>query len=900
MAQRSMWNYSRHRGQHGDVTQHIQAFQAVGVPADTRWLQTYLRPSDPIRTVRRTFIQVLYPEYERIEYLGPPVIPNLRDIRPPLIPRRIQAYPGHILMVHLPQNDADTTSRPVASPALDDQGDGADSGEDDGGGGQGAAGGEPPNYPGGNQGDNQDDEMDDMPDGVIEYGPDGYYMDALKLSPLNYPPARFAEHRSSRSPHFFALPVGKSSIEQCSWKVFRVCTCTSSPPATGRWNPHLIHEQSYEIVETALAPRFIDVFGPLLVSKANAFLTALRMPMDPSEVNPAPMSDFDRTISHLRRELELATNDEVVAHLQKTINDLNGRFPGGLPKRQRVTRSDLLLFSSFTNVREAIAMETDDSQDGHLGAYPTASHFGHERFVCYHHYKQLHPDIVQDHVQERTGGTAEYNIHTGKFSTTITSEDALTRLCSVESAKVGFVSEFDATLEATDTWGASMEDIRRLHAFAASLGIKTMTVSGKSSGEGEGEETNHVRALLRDTIAELTKVNVICESKVDVSAILQDVSGARQAPLCLSIKDNSQEVSSEIFSRHLGVRHAKIALESVPLASEGHFFLAGKMQSLEIPSDGSWSSEIQGKISQVLTENTALTSLTLDCKSRGFDFKSVVDAINEIRETLNKPDPQNPPPRRLPFRHVILKDRTDNDATAWFDLTQPTPEDYTYSLPIALDVTSRFPPMTPSESSTTASSGGSMASNQTVSSLLKAYGSVVRVLHLIGPTPSCLSLMGDLLGLATDPVNLVSLTLRLDHLRESHVDDLLEILSSSKNTFKQLALVGRPQDNGEDKAATNLLKALGALDETVKGVQVLATRTKVGGIDDWIAEVERVTKETSSTLVVVESAKEFGEIVPSLTEKGLATLEAIFTSSEPVSVVKDEHMAVEIGDPAKY
>ncbi|KAG0269581.1 hypothetical protein BGZ95_002021 [Linnemannia exigua] len=193
-----------------------------------------------------------------------------------------------------------------------------------------------------------------------------------------------------------------------------------------------------------------------------------------------------------------------------------------------------------------------------------------------------------------------------------------------------------------------------------------------------------------------------------------------------------------------------------------------------------------------------------------------------------------------------------------------------------------------------------MTPNQTVSSLLKAYGSVVRVLHLIGPNPSCLSLMADLLESATEPKNLVSLTLRLDHLSENHVEDLVLILSSSKDTFKQLVLVGCPKDSENDKAATNLLEALEALDETVNGVQVLVTRTKQDGIDGWITGVESAIREKRSTLIVVASAKELGEIVPSLTKDGLTTLEAIFDNSETVSVAKAEATPIEIRQPKDF
>ncbi|KAF9128313.1 hypothetical protein BGW39_005185 [Mortierella sp. 14UC] len=886
----TQYNHTRLRGyNHNDEGQHVQAFRAIGVRTSFRILPTQHRSTDTFRTVKRVPIDTLYGRvFEKVQHLGPPVI-DLGFVQPP--------------------DDEDSSSK-RAAPGDPEGGAGGAGGEGGGEGGgdggeQGGGGGEA----GGGNGEGPNDGFGIFLDATVEeFTPGEYQYASLRVPRLTPLPLGLPGLYPARMMTFFAVPMymppddqgNPLPFEQRPWKVFRVCTCAPTPPATGRWNPHMIYESDYNVVGSNQVARFLDLFGPYLASNVTAFLTALRKPIDPSDTNPAPMSDRDRALGHLCTELELASNDEAELHLQKTIDDLNIRITsspksgsGAPSRRQRLPRSDLVVFSSLLNKSKegSRVMEMDNSPDGVPGAYFTATRPDPERFVCYHHYQQLHPGFVRGHVAEMMEDDGVHTIETGKFTTTVKSANTLARILSVESAKVGFVSEFDITLEATDTWEASVDDIGRLHALAVSLGITTMTVSGNTT-EGFNDETDYVRALLEDTIEGLARVNVIWDSKLNVSALLEGMSETREKLLYLSIKDNHQEVSSEILNRQLGVRHVKSSLDEIPLVSERHF-LAGKAQSLEIPSDGSWSPEIESKVSQIIMESPALTTLILNCKSKSHEVKTVVKAMELIREGLDKssdpttPKPQDPSARRLPFRYLILKDRTDNDATAVFDLLQDTPEDSPRQ-PIAMDVTARFPPTSP-ESSSTASSGGSEGLNQTVSSILGAYSSAIRVLHLIGPTSACPSLLGELLNAELEPERLVSLTLRLDHLREGHVDDLVQILLSSKNTFKQLALVGRPQDDEDDeddKPATKLLNVLETLDETVKGVQVVVAKTQLKGVETWIEEIEKAIKETSATFVIVDSAREMAEIVPSLTKDGITTLEAIFDSTEPVSIVK--------------
>ncbi|KAG0275087.1 hypothetical protein BGZ95_009198, partial [Linnemannia exigua] len=614
-----------------------------------------------------------YTVYDHIEHDVEPLFPVMQFIETPPLPQRIMAFPGDILKVHISPADRD---KPLGLGAGQPEGPGQGGADADTGAGDGTGGG-PFGDPDAHQGGNEDEGMDDLPSDVVEYGPDGNYYMSLRLTPLTCPPIGAAETRPSRSLHFFALPVGNTlPIEQCSWKVFMLCTSASAPTTTKRWIPHLINEHSYKVVRDEHVVSFIDLFGPTLVSNASAFLSDLGKPVDPSDDDPAPMSDRNRALTHLCAELGLESKEETELHLLKTINDLTARIAlsnksaSDTPlKRQRLTQSDLDLFSSFLQEKGQDAKAIPDDQDGLSDAYVTAASLGQERFVCYHHYQQLHSGIVRDHVERQTEGAAEYNIHTGRIRATITSKESLAQLCSLDSTKIGFVSAFDVELQATEAWEASVDEIHGLHAFAVKLGITSMTISGNTSAGVEEDETNHVRALLKDAIANLTRVSIIWDSKLDISAIIQEVSGTREQLLYLSVKDTSQEVLSVIRKGYLGVRHVKSSLDDVPL---GRSFLAGKAQSLEIPLE--WSTVIPGRVLQIIKENLALTTLTVDCKSRSHDFKSAIKDIKEIKESLENPDPQNPPPDRLTFRHVILKDRTDNDATAWFDLMRPIPE----------------------------------------------------------------------------------------------------------------------------------------------------------------------------------------------------------------------------------
>ncbi|KAF9123827.1 hypothetical protein BGW39_008678 [Mortierella sp. 14UC] len=181
---------------------------------------------------------------------------------------------------------------------------------------------------------------------------------------------------------------------------------------------------------------------------------------------------------------------------------------------------------------------------------------------------------------------------------------------------------------------------------------------------------------------------------------------------------------------------------------------------------------LKSDVETFVTELAGMT-LTLDRMARSYEVKRIVKTIENIAMPLD-----NGGAVRLPLRDLINIDRTNNDSTAVFDLWQPASEDSPRK-PIALDLSERYPPMQPSETPTIITSGSFPGLSQTL-----------------------------------EPERLVSLTLRLDHLREGHVDDLVQILSSSKNTFKQLALVGRPKDGEADEAdkpATKLLNVLETL-----------------------------------------------------------------------------------------
>ncbi|KAG9068388.1 hypothetical protein KI688_010656 [Linnemannia hyalina] len=772
-----------------------------------------------------------------------------------------------------------------AKETKDQTGDGSGEGEGEGEGGGGGGGDD---YTMDDNDDNDDGDYDNG--GHDQYEDDGDDMDgnqsaqmddyplemnaSLSIPPLYPALVEYADPRPSRTRSFFALPVymldkegNVLPIEQSSWMVFRVCESGRIELETGTWTPHFIHERSYGIIRHDKAAQFVDFFGAILLSKAKWFRDALLSTS--SSTDPAPMSDQNLAVSYLYRELHLENADDFEPYLQKTIEDLeqsvstNPRTDTST-EEQHTTSSALL---SHLDQKGSNAMDVDD--DNESGAYLTTDSHGRQHHVCKYHHMRLYPRYVPGHVETQTNGTASYEILTGKITAALTSQDALTDLLKIDSDQVGFVSESVITVD----WEASIQDIDKLLEFAARFGINAMTISGGDRQEALATpqqveaETNHVRELLKTTTANLTRVTVNWASKLDVSALLKEMSETREDLLYLAIDDSQLKVLSVIYKRHLVVSRIKSALGDLPSVFgelsvpgeplvSGASFLSGKAQSLEISSGVNWSSSqtrtaITDTFKRTIQASPALTSLAVECPV-GFAFKGVVKAIDEIVRPLNSGSAP-----RLKFRDLIVRNSSDNDVVALYDLSQSSQE--ASVTPLALDVTAR--------------------SSESLSWISRNLGASVRILHLIGTTPGCLNNLNDIFESERHPDRLVSLTLLLDHIRPNHIVSLAKLLVSSKKSFKQLALIAQPTDKDSRTAILSTLR-------TLQGFQVLLTRTAG---TEWIKDATNAVHASSgSTVDIVESAEDLVQKVPGFTGAGLDCLKAIFNRSGPVVTRSDD------------
>ncbi|KAG9068390.1 hypothetical protein KI688_010658 [Linnemannia hyalina] len=846
MSNKFSFNHGRVRE---DGTGNVQRIQEHAIPASLRIFATRRRLSDNFHSVLFATIDSIFRGYDHIER-------EAQDVVVPLVLQEAEILRAMFVEGGQSHPRVGSAEGVVYDDPMDDDDD--DNNDSDG-----------------HQTD--DDDMDGYQPGIVsDFSNSMYEMNAsLSIPPLYPAPVEYADPRPSRTRSFFALPVymldkegNVLPIEQSSWMVFRVCESGRIELETGTWTPHFIHERSYGIIRHDKAAQFVDFFGAILLSKAKWFRDALLSTS--SSTDPAPMSDQNLAVSYLYRELHLENADDFEPYLQKTIEDLeksvltNPRTDTST-EEQHTTSSALL---SYMDQRESNAMDVDD--DNESGAYLTTDKRGRQHHVCKYHHMRLYPRYAPGHVETQTNGTASYDILTGKITAVLTSQDALTDLLKIDPDQVGFVSESVITVD----WEASIQDIDKLLEFAARFGINAMTISGGDRQEALATpqqveaETNHVRELLKTTTANLTRVTVNWASKLDVSALLKEMSETREDLLYLAIDDSQLKVLSVIYKRHLVVSRIKSALGDLPsvfgelsvpgepLAS-GASFLSGKAQSLEISSGViGWSNRqtrtaITDKFKRTIQANPALTSLAVECPV-GFTFREVVKAIDEIVRPLNSGSAP-----RLKFRDLIVRNSSDNDVVALYDLSQSSQE--ASVTPLALDVTAR--------------------SSESLSWISRNLGASVRILHLIGTTPGCLNNLNEIVESERHPDRLVSLTLLLDFIRPNHIESLDKLLVFSKKTFKQLALIAQPPDK-ESKA-----KILSTL-QTLQGFQVLLTRTAG---TEWIKDATNAVHASSgSTVDIVESAEELVQKVPGFTGAGLDCLKAIFNRSGPVVTRSDD------------
>ncbi|KAH7058049.1 hypothetical protein BKA57DRAFT_142316 [Linnemannia elongata] len=827
----------------------IQIFQVPDIEHSRRILPTKRRHGDNYLSVLVGRIKRCFPDYDHIRRAV------LEDVVvPELVPPRIRAFIQETLRVIYAEGQSQGGHESEEEGEYDytmDDDNNDDNDNDD-------------NNDNDNDGTDGEDEYGNQTDAQVDYSASTLEMNAsLSVQPLNPTPVEYADPRPSRTRSFFALPVymdeerNVRSMEQSSWMVFRVCESGGITLETGTWIPHFIHERSYGIIRHDKAARFVKSFGAILLSKARWFRDSVRNTS--SSTDPAPMSDQTLAVRYLCRELRLENADDFEPYLQRIIEELEksvSTYTGTSTSTEEQQAKSSALLCHLD--QESNAMDVDDNNES--GAYLTTDRRGRQHHVCKHHYKRLYPRYTPGHVETQTNGTASYELLTGKITAALTSQAALTDLLRIDPDQVGFVSESVITMD----WKASMDDISRLLEFAARFGIAAMTVSGRAREEAPVTseqvlaETNYVRDLLKTTVANLTRVTVNWDSELDVSALLKEMSETREELLYLAIGDSRLEVLSVIYKRHLVVTRIKSALGDLPSVS-GASFLSGKAQSLEISSGVNWSNqtrtEIRETFKKTIQESPALTSLVVECSATSAAFKGVVKAIDEIVRPLNAGSAP-----RLKFGNLIVKNSTDNDVVAIYDLRQSS-QDLSIT-PLAMDVTVR--------------------STAGLDSISRSLGASVRVLHLIGPTHGCIE---NLIVVSEHlPDHLVSLTLLLDHVRKKHMESLAKLLVSSEKTFKQLALISQPTDMDSRKVMLSTLR-------TLQGFQVLLTRTAATD-DEWIAEVtEAVHASSDSTVTIVESAKELAQKVPGFTNAGINRVKDIINRSQPMDAPSDDPLA---------
>ncbi|KAK3840872.1 MAG: hypothetical protein J3R72DRAFT_446554 [Linnemannia gamsii] len=370
---------------------------------------------------------------------------------------------------------------------------------------------------------------------------------------------------------------------------------------------------------------------------------------------------------------------------------------------------------------------------------------------------------------------------------------------------------------------------------------------------------DEVRGILLHTVNQLEHITITWDSDLDASALLRDVSPLRDSLLYLKIKTGRQEVSSIIFKGHVGVDHVKSDLGDLPLNSKGSF-LAERIQSLTI-GPGIISTPIEqttawkAEVSSAIQENRALTSLAINCNAQ--DFETILDTLRSLLRELH-----NPSILRQSLRFIILKD-IQNNITGRFHLAPLESES-----PELIDVTA----------------GTIEPAHHSV--MLK-YGASIRVLNVLDGHIESSALLRDFAH--AKPTRLVSLMLSLDRFSYQYGNDLSAITTSSKDTLKQLVLIGHPRSN---KTLSLLLDTI----KSLRGCNVLVTRTGFASITTWIKRLQDVVQK-SCRLIVVDSAEEMCLLVPKLSASGLVSLKRSFERNQRF-IVKD--VVIEYGVDGNY
>jgi hypothetical protein len=230
----------------------------------------------------------------------------------------------------------------------------------------------------------------------------------------------------------------------------------------------------------------------------------------------------------------------------------------------------------------------------------------------------------------------QYDAATGKIDVHLRSPKQLAAVSKIDPAKAGYVTQLYVTLG----WRLSPPELASLAKCAANLNLGAVSVTRTSSGAGPSSvasqsnssrdaETAYAKNLLHELLVDMTYITFNCDSNFDTFALLQSVPLRKRGHIFLTVKSDRQEVSSILYSNHV-IDHVKSNIESLPL-KEGGSVLAGNIQNLAVVSDFFPSDEEQASVwrtvlSEVIQENLALLSLTINCKVQ--DFRTAYDTAH--------------------------------------------------------------------------------------------------------------------------------------------------------------------------------------------------------------------------------------------------------------------------------
>ncbi|KAF9123826.1 hypothetical protein BGW39_008677 [Mortierella sp. 14UC] len=175
-------------------------------------------------------------------------------------------------------------------------------------------------------------------------------------------------------------------------------------------------------------------------------------------------------------------------------------------------------------------------------------------------------------------------------------------------------------------------------------------------------------------------------------------------------------------------------------------------------------------------------------------------------------------------------------------------------------------------------------------SVIQKFGAGIRVLKVLDGVAESIEILRDFAR--DNPTQLVSLMLTLDKFSYKYGDDLSTSTTSSKNTLKQLVLLGHPRNRETLQSFLNTIQSL-------HGCDVLVTRTGPASIMTWIEPAQRMT-QTSSRLIVFESAERMRLMVPKLSISGFASLQSAFDRNEGVIVKRKEVIPALAGEDADF